>query len=249
MCSQIGQRQGFGIDALLGDTATKPQLADLLAGRRASGRPALLLSGSHGVYAGATVPDRLDKIGAIVTQEWEPGESLSADSTFAASDLASIGGVEGLVHFFFACYSGGCPDFDTYTRLPDGSRKRLVDATMLARLPQTMLASGGLAVIAHIDRAFACSFQNDRLGPQTQDMRDVLTRIMKGFRLGQALDNFNVRWAILPAELSGLLKDREIDASSVSDEVLASCWLTRDDARNYLLLGDPAVRLRTEKMA
>jgi hypothetical protein len=244
----IGQKQGFTIDALLGADASKAQLSELLAGKRPGGKPALLLSGSHGVFADATVPDRLDKIGAIVTQQWEPGERLSADTTFSAPDLAALGSVEGLVHFFFACYSGGCPDFDTYKRLPDGTRKRLLDATMVARLPQTMLANGALAVIAHIDRAFACSFQNERSGPQTQDMRNVLSRIMRGFCLGQALDNFNLRWAILSAELSGLLRDREIDAESVSDDLLASCWLTRDDARNYLLLGDPAVRLRTDTM-
>jgi len=244
----IGQQQGFALDALLGENATKLQLSELLGGRRPSGRPALLLSGSHGVYADPTVPERLDKIGAIVTQEWEPGTALSADSTFSAKDFTALGGNEGLVHFFFACYSGGCPDFDTYSRLPDGSRKRLLDVTMVARLPQAMLAGGALGVIAHIDRAFACSFQNDRSQPQTQDIRQVLIRIMRGFRLGQALDGFNLRWAVLGAALSELLRDREIDATSVSDDLLASCWLTRDDARNYVLLGDPAVRLRTDKM-
>jgi hypothetical protein len=245
----IGQKQGFSIDALLGPNASKAQLCDLLTGKHASGPPALLISGSHGVFAGPEVEDRIGKIGAIVTQEWEPGDALSPESTFSAQDFAAIGGVDGLVHFFFACYSGGCPDFDTYKRVPDGSRKRLVENTMVARLPQTMLATGALGVIAHIDRAFACSFQTDRSAPQTQDIRNVLTRITKGFCLGHALDNFNQRWAILSAELSDLLRDRNDHPAEVPDDLLESCWLSRDDARNYLLLGDPAVRLRTEKMA
>jgi hypothetical protein len=245
----IGQRQGFAIDTLLAADATKPRLSELLAARPPSQRPSLLFSGSHGAFAGADVPDRLQKIGGIVTQEWEPGEPLSPMSTFTADDCAGLDGLEGLVHFFFACYSGGCPEFDTYMRLADGSPKRLVDETMVARLPQAMLAAGALAVVAHIDRAFACSFQNDRLGPQTQDMRDVVSRILRGFRLGQALDNFNLRWTILSAELSGLLRDRELDPARVPDALLANCWLTRDDARNYLLLGDPAVRLRIDLMA
>jgi hypothetical protein len=243
----IGQKQGFTIDSLLSANATKTELAEMLSKDR-SARPALLFSGSHGVFADATVPNQLDRIGAIVTQEWEPGDALTEDMTFSARDVASLPGIAGLVHFFFACYSGGCPDFDTYKRLPDGSRKRLLDATMVARLPQAMLAGGALATIAHIDRAFACSFQTGRAVPQTQDIRDVLGRIMRGCRLGQALDNFNLRWAVLSAELSGLLRDREVSTESVPDNLLANCWLTRDDARNYLLLGDPAVRLRTDKM-
>ena len=35
----------------------------------------------------------------------------------------------------------------------------------------------------------------------------------------------------------------------VNDRELASRWVARDDARNYVALGDPAVRLRVEEMA
>ena len=43
--------------------------------------------------------------------------------------------VNGMIHFFFACYGGGCPKFDTYSRLPDGTPKQITAEPMVARLP------------------------------------------------------------------------------------------------------------------
>ena len=70
---------------------------------------------------------------------------------------------------------------------------------------------------------------------------------MRGDRLGQATDQFNIRWAALSTELSETLANvrhgLEIDPKSLANQCVA-----RDDARNYLLFGDPAVRLRVEDM-
>ena len=42
---------------------------------------------------------------------------------------------------------------------------------MVAGFPQKMLASGALAVVAHIDRAWSYSFQVGRGAPQVQGSR------------------------------------------------------------------------------
>jgi hypothetical protein len=111
-----------------------------------------------------------------------------------------------------------------------------------------MLAGGALAVLAHIDRAWTYSFQAGRSAPQTQEFREVMTRVMKGDRIGQCTDQFNLRWAVLSAELADTQRERQMLPGQVSDAVLANRWVARDDARNYLILGDPAVRLRVEDM-
>jgi hypothetical protein len=246
----LGQRQGFALRSAIGERATKNELRAMLEGTGPGGRPAFLFSGSHGAYADADVPERLGRIGALVTQEWGGfGSALSKDCSYSAADLDEDNvDVGGLIHFFFACYSAGCPTFDTYTREPDGTKKRLVDQTLVARLPQRMLERGALGVLGHMDRAFSYSFQNERLAPQVQDMRDVMVGLLKGWRLGRATDQFNVRWTVLSAELSETLRDRR-DEREIADAVLANRWVARDDARNYVILGDPAVRLRVEAMA
>jgi hypothetical protein len=122
---------------------------------------------------------------------------------------------------------------------------------MVARLPQAMLSHPGgsaLAFLGHVDRAFAYSFQSERGSGQVQGMRDVLTRILRGDRIGNATDQMNIRWAALSTDLSETLQDRQSGAE-IDDEVLKNRWIARDDARNYVILGDPAAQLRLDAMA
>jgi len=116
-----------------------------------------------------------------------------------------------------------------------------------ARLPQVLLAhknGGALCALGHIDRAWATTFQSGGGNPQTQSFRDVIGRLLLGNRVGQATDQFNVRWAALATEV-----DRLRGNGSVSDQTLANTLIARDDARNYIVLGDPAVRLRFDDMS
>jgi hypothetical protein len=101
-------------------------------------------------------------------------------------------------------------------------------------------------VLAHVDRAWSYSFTNDNVGYQSTGMRDVLTGIMMGMRLGHAMDQFNVRWAALSTQIADALRDFRDGRISGTD--LARQWIMRDDARNYTILGDPAVKLRVDDM-
>ena len=244
----LGVKQGFQMQALLGDDATKDNLTRLLQGKLPGGTPALLFSGSHGAGFSAADPRQAAKQGAIVCQDWEGGP-IQPEHYFDAAAVPADAKLSGLIHFFFACYGGGCPAFDTYSRLPDGKPKPLMAVPRVARLPQRMLTGGALAVLAHIDRAWTYSFQAGRSAPQTQEFRDVMTRVMRGDRIGQCTDQFNLRWAVLSAELADTQRERQMLPGQVSDAVLANRWVARDDARNYLILGDPAVRLRVGDMA
>lgn len=245
----LGERQGFQRQPIMGDEATKENLVRLLSGQVPGGQPALLFTGSHGVGFAPSDPHQSAKQGAILCQDWSGGP-IKPEQYFAAADVPVDAKVNGLIHFFFACYGGGCPKFDSYSRLADGSPKQIAAATMVARLPQRMLASGALAVVAHIDRAWSYSFQTGRGAAQVQEFREVMTRVMKGERIGQCTDQFNLRWAVLTANLVEAQRQQQLlPGQVISDAALANLWVARDDARNYLTLGDPAVRLRVEDMA
>jgi hypothetical protein len=243
----LGQK--FQIEPLLAAEATKENLAALLQGKRTGAPPALLFSGSHGLAFPLSDTEQAVKQGAILCQDFPGSGPVDRDHYFAASDLPPGASLLGMIHFLFGCYGGGCPKYDTFSRRRDGSPKQIMADTVVARLPQKILAAGGLAVLAHIDRAWACSFQNSQAAPQVQEFRTVLVKLMQGQRIGLATDELNLRWAVLSAELSMTMASARTAAACVSTAEVANRWVARNDARNYVILGDPAVRLRVECMA
>lgn len=241
--------KGFQTTPLLAESATKDRLISLLSGREDGGVPAFLFTGSHGVRFKMENPTHLENQGALLCQDWPGYGPTLPEHLFAAADIPNDARPLGLIHFLFACYGGGCPKEDDFGLVTGAPPRQLVKSPIVARLPQRLLAKGALASLAHVDRAWAYSFQNSRSMPQVQEMRNVMVQILQGRRIGQATDAFNQRWAILSAELQQTLGDREsLGQQVVSDSSIANRFVARNDARNYILLGDPAVRLRTDAM-
>ena len=244
----LGKRQKFAIQSMVGEPATKDALLSLLNGTAKDGPPALLFTGGHGKSFRMDDARQAGSQGALICQNWDGYGKVDRDHYFDASDLPSNAKVHGMVHFLFACYGGGWPEFDNFNRL-DSKPKQLSAKPMIGRLPQALLShrdGGALAVLAHIDRAWAHSFRQGSTA-QTQGFRDVIGRIMRGDRLGQATDQFNVRWAGLSIELSEEL-NRMREQLPVDPKKLANQWVARDDARNYVVFGDPAVGIRVGDM-
>lgn len=246
----LWKRTGFAVHTCLGEEATKANLTELLRNAQ-SGPPALLLSGGHGMEFALEDPRQREAQGAMVCQDWNgPGSPIGAEHWFAAADVPPDANLLGMIHFFFACYGGGCPAVDNFDRLNNAPRQ-IAKQPFFSKLPQQLLShpkGGALAVLAHIERAWAYSFQSQRGGSQIQGFRDVIARLLRGERIGQATDMFNIRWAAMSTELSELQNDLSRGAD-VPMKTLGNLWVARDDARNFMILGDPAVRLRVEDMA
>ncbi len=58
--------------------------------------------------------------------------------------------------------------------------------------------------------------------------------------------DFSQRYATCSAELLNKLDPTLPTASNPTDGDLAWTWIERNDAQNYIVLGDPAVRLRED---
>jgi hypothetical protein len=233
----------FAWDPVLAADATKAGYADILAGTRPGGSPALIFSGGHGMAFRADDARLPEAQGALVCQDWPGFGSIDAGHWFAAGDLPpGAATAAGSIYLLFACYGGGYGAIDTFR--DRGAGRRIADRPGVARLPQALLANpagGPLAVIAHIDRAFAYSFATLRLAEQSQGFRSVLGGLMLGRRVGSALDRFNVKWATIATQIADASRDPVADPA-VQNRLL-TLWIARDDARNYVVYGDPAVRL------
>jgi hypothetical protein len=254
----LGSRPGFNLDAFPNEKATKAQLAEILRGNLPGGAPAVFFTGSHGCdYTGSDAATQRRYQGALVTQEWIPGAQTGSTNQFSGEDVPTDARLQGAIAFLFACYSGGCPTTDSYYRKPDGSPISLGPAPMIASLPQALLRSGALAVIGHVDLAFPYAFQDVNGTPQMQAVRTPLELLLRGKRAGLAADSLSILWSSLSAQLGLALGANPAPVgaaptapagstppAAATSPAIPRLTVARDDARNYILLGDPAVRLR-----
>ena len=237
---------GWGVETIVGDQANKSRLVGLLGNGQA---PALLFTASHGMGFPNGDPRQLSNQGAILCQDW-PGpvawrKAVPPDFYCAASDIADETDLHGLIAVHFACYGLGTPRLDEFSSQAGGTP--IAPHAFVARLPQRLLGhprGGALAVVGHMERAWSYSFAWPGAGAQIAVFESFMKRLMQGYPIGSATEYFNERYAELASDLSAELEDIRF-GKTPNDLSLAGMWTAQTDARNYAILGDPAVRLRT----
>ncbi|HEY0988162.1 MAG TPA: C25 family cysteine peptidase [Kofleriaceae bacterium] len=241
----IAKLCGFEAASSIGASAKKAALTELL--HDGDKRPALLFTASHGLACASGSPTQRQRQGALITADWNGSGALDAQKLFCATDITDAATIHGLVAFVFACYGAGTPAVDQFA----GDLEAAKDPTpiapepFIAALAQRLLGhpgGGALAVIGHVERAWGYSIRPPRVDPQIQPFRNAIARILAGEPLGEATIDLSTRHATLSTELLGILSPSA--AQEVDETALVSRWIEQTDARNYVLLGDPAVRVR-----
>jgi len=235
------------------DGATKANLLDTLHQKKP---PAVLFTASHGMQLRSGQTGQAENQGALLCQDWTGFGSVKAAHILAASDVPDDANVNGMVALIFACFGAGTPDVDQF--LMDlsqaGKMAPLAPKPFMSALPRRLLAhpnGGALAVIGHIDRAWAYSIQAPKTaGPQILTFRNSLGFIMNGAPVGYAVcGQFASRYAALSTALANAVSPTAPLAMRLSDRDLVTAWIQRNDSQNYVLLGDPAVRIRADVLA
>ncbi len=233
------QRPDWNIKTIRGPEATRERLGQLLGAER----PSLLFTACHGVGYEAEDEDQLARQGALVCADWPGvGSDLYDDHCFSGSDVPKGADLAGAMAFLFACYGAGTPDHDSFALQSGLGPKQIAASPFVARLPQCLLAAGALAVIGHVDRTWTTSFTWNQEGGHVKVYDEVLRLLMDGYPVGWAMERMNVQAADLSLSTHDLWEDRAF-LRPYDVEVFADLWLATNNARNFVVLGDPAVRL------
>ncbi|MEO6726451.1 MAG: C25 family cysteine peptidase, partial [Blastocatellia bacterium] len=225
----------------------KQALLDLFHRKAGVPAPSMLFTASHGLAWPNGHARQATAQGALLCQDYfglSAGE-LKPEHYLSGDDLDKQANVFGMICFHFACYGAGTPAENRFA-LQGEKPIGVPDKPFFAQLPQALLkhANGGaLGVFGHVERAWQTSIATAGAGTQLQPFEEAFWTILSGKPLGHALTGFVTRANELSRQLSGQLEE-----GKATNKDLADLWLARNDAETFILLGDPAARLRKEDL-
>lgn len=246
-----GLRPTWEVEALIGANATKSALTNSLG---AETRPGLLFVAAHGRSLAPGHPEQETRQGALLCHVGlsMPDRPLQ-DQYFEAVDVPEQACLNGMICVLFAGFSAGTPARDSFPQesgLQDRESRALALQPFVARLPQILLQRGAQAVVGYLDRNWTLSFAWPTAGAYSSGNREtwgafyeLLVKLAAGERLGSAFRALSERATALAAELATRLEQQN-SGLDVDDTLINLLRTATSDARNLVILGDPAVRLK-----
>ncbi len=245
--------QTYRADSISDAAATRSALLDLL--ERQQARPALIFSTSHGIGFDSGHQRQLSDQGGLLCSEW-PGTNAWTSGEVPASmyvrgqDISPDLDLSGLVIFSYACYSAGTPQIEDFAHFYNRIPQQIAPAPFLSQLPQRLLAQGALAFVGHVERTWSYSYGWPGMGYWTTTFEDSLQLMLVGEPIGYATQTFKKTFLDLLAELTNKGSFLEqFEKLQPKQKDVVRLWTAANDARAFIICGDPAARLRPLHMA
>jgi hypothetical protein len=244
----VASEKGFRSKCFRAADATKSKLLETLHPATGAAPPAVLFTASHGMGWPKDDPRQRPAQGALLAQDWAGFGQVAPAHYLTAAEVEDGANVGGVVAFLFACYGAGTPQTDAFLTERGRGAVEVAPAPFVAALPQRLLShpnGSALAVLGHVERAWGYSIKPTGAGTQIGPFHDFLARVLSGEPVGHATKNFSERYAVLSTALACALDETSKEAKPSPQEIAAT-WVERNDAQNYVVLGDPAVKLRID---
>ncbi|OFX26955.1 MAG: hypothetical protein A2Z07_10270 [Armatimonadetes bacterium RBG_16_67_12] len=221
-------------------------------------RGGLVYTASHGAAVSKSHPDQAALQGCL--QDVDGQYITGAGVTKVASAFTNS------VVFNFACYSGGTPSHSDFNHwVPQYRMDRYIpDRAFISALHRELLAhpAGPLVAIGHVEPAWAYGFTNPNdandvvrdpkldadWGERMRPFRTFVDRIAGGGTVGYAMEMFGYLYDRLGNQIAGRINRFLRDGQTTTDlgeelRRMAIQWVSRNDYQNYVVFGDPAVRV------
>jgi hypothetical protein len=190
------------------------------------------------------------ELAGLVCADWGGfGAKVTPDHVFAAVDIGDESAVLGSIVFLATGSSAGVPQFDNFPRTGESQPKQLAPKPFVPEMAQRLLGHGNggvLALIGHVDQMWTWSFTEPTGLPQPGAFEATLKRLLEGHTVGSAMEPFRQRHAFFATEIASVLASVTTGntgrLSALQNQIRAMT-----DLRNFIVLGDPAVRLPVRK--
>ena len=224
---------------LQGPQASKHALLSLLQGPNNAD---FLFVGSHGMEFASGREEQTTTQGAIVCADWPGFGKISRDNYCSASDLDDRLDLGGMVVLFFTAFSAGTPVSNEFILRDDDQPAPLAPQAFIAPLAKHLLGRAGVsAVFGQVDRNWEYSVVWGAI-PQIQTFEKAVAAVLSGKPVGLAHRYFAGRYAELASQAprhSNVGREATHDSNRKRKRIEIAAL----DARNFILLGDPAARI------
>jgi len=218
-----------------------------------SNQSALVFFAGHGI---GNVPKdkQLQLQGAFCCQDWI--ETKNDSELFSAFDVPDDEPfLEGAMVINFSCFGYGTPKLDDIVNFSfDGNRIRnsLSDESFVAALPKKLIAhpKGPLGYIGHANSLYLSGFYNldtsipDDLKRDISPFESIFDYLFQNNTLGNSIEDMNDNAAMESDRFSdAILRFQGGDKNRETKLEIVNSFFQSHDFDNYLIFGDPAIRL------